>query len=451
MTNTNVRNVFILTVDSLSYHHYADHAKSIANKIGATNFRNAIAPASNTRCSAPALHAGIFADSELLDGPEIHISPTGPPKTVAEQFRNAGYETGFWTPNHIFGNSNNYNKGFDHGDKGKRQWNKRIADLLKDRGTEWMFDLGQTVYFYGLKPILGGLQDRDGYVWGPAEKIQPKVLRWFEENEPSSVFCWIHYMDTHHPFEPPQEYLDDISLNHNWDRKELSFFTRDAIKSNAEGLTADEIEDVKKAYQAACDYLCDQQLAFIDELVNKKHFKPEKDILCLTSDHGEAFNPGKHHLMGHASFFEEIVRVPLIINHPRWSDRNVDDQVSLIDVMPSILTATDLPVPETFEGRSCMTPSELTKDFVYAIDGNPTRRMIRGNGKKLFAHWLGDDEFEIICTRYECGSALDEEIVLRLNYDEFERSGPSILPNEYVRLNSLLQRDHGEALKKDIF
>lgn len=449
MTDETVRNVFILSADSLSYPYFAEYAAEIADTLDAVNFRNAIAPASNTRCSAPGLHAGIFSDSDLLDGPELHIPKRGPPTTVAECFRDAGYETGFWTPNHIFGNANNYDRGFTHGNKGKRQLNKRIADLLKEYETERLFDVGQTLYFYGLNPLLEKIRGREEYIWAPAEVIQNDALDWFERNDPSSVFCWLHYMDSHHPFEAPEEYLESISLNRDWDREDLSFFTRDAIKTNAEGLSRDEISDVEKAYEASCRYLRDQQRSFIDALLENDHYDPERDVLCITSDHGEAFTPEKHGLMGHASFFEEIIRVPLIISHPSWEGRVIDEQVSLIDVMPTILDSAGLSVPNTFEGQVCNSPSDFYREYAYVIDGNPVRRAIRGNGQKLFAHRLGESEdgFEVVCTEYEQGNAVGEEIISRMTTEEFTELDLDILPDGFRDLQRRIQRERGGVLQ----
>lgn len=445
MTDTAVRNVFFLSVDSLQYPAFREYFPDLGNEIDAVNFRNTVATASNTRCSAPTFHAGVYSDSEQIHDSPVQIPETGSVTTVAEQFAAEGYTTGFWTPNHIFGGDNNYDRGFEYGNQGEIQTNKRIADIVRKYGNDTLWNIANHVYFHYINTAKDALTPNGGHVWQPAEGLQDEVLEWLGTDPKEPIFCWLHYMDTHHPFEPPVEYLERFSFNRDWSRNELSYFTRDAIKTDARDLSEEEIEDVKTAYLAACSYLGDQIADFINELIKREHFDPARDLLCITSDHGEAFSPDKHGMFGHASFFEEIIRVPLLVSMPNWDQQFIDEQVSLIDLMPTVIDAADVDVPGHYIGEPCSTPTEMTREHTYLVDGNPLRRGIRGERWKLFGHRIGDDQFELVLTEIAEGEKLAEEIKYRTTIDELESPSPTV-EDELLGLWDQLESTFGPPL-----
>ncbi len=76
----------------------------------------------------------------------------------------------------------------------------------------------------------------------------------------------------------------------------------------------------------------------------------EETIVVFTSDHGELF--GAHGRHAKNIFYDEAVRVPFLV---RWPDRvpagsTADVCLNTPDIMPTLLTLMDLPVPEGVEG-----------------------------------------------------------------------------------------------------
>ena len=84
-----------------------------------------------------------------------------------------------------------------------------------------------------------------------------------------------------------------------------------------------------------------EQLGFLDNA-----------LIVITADHGEEF--GEHGRMGHGfTLFNGVMRIPLIIVAPGFpAGRVVEENVSLVDVAPTLLELLGLPAPPTFEGRS---------------------------------------------------------------------------------------------------
>jgi arylsulfatase A-like enzyme len=77
--------------------------------------------------------------------------------------------------------------------------------------------------------------------------------------------------------------------------------------------------------------------------------------VTLVSDHGEGF--GEHRLREHGnSFFDELLRVPLVLLPPRGrrEPRRVSDPVSTVDLFPTILEMGGLAAPDELPGRSLL-------------------------------------------------------------------------------------------------
>ncbi len=78
-----------------------------------------------------------------------------------------------------------------------------------------------------------------------------------------------------------------------------------------------------------------------------------KTLVIFTSDHGEGF--GEHVWKGHASsVYEEQIRVPLFFILPGTVPENlkIDRQVSLVDILPTVLDFLNLPPELNLEGKS---------------------------------------------------------------------------------------------------
>jgi len=76
-----------------------------------------------------------------------------------------------------------------------------------------------------------------------------------------------------------------------------------------------------------------------------------RTVLIVSADHGEAF--GEHGTMHHQqTLYEELLRVPLMIQGPGIKPREVDVPVGLIDLGPTILDVFGVPTPGVAMGQS---------------------------------------------------------------------------------------------------
>ena len=410
------RNVFLLTVDSLQEAFFAPYLSELAELTESVEFTNAVAPATHTSSSMPALAAGVYADNVSTWG----LPEEGDQRTLAEVLSANGYSCGLWTDNFLFGAEYNYDRGFEAGNQGQASWKKRAANVVRSSPLEPAFGLFEYAYFNVFKPLsaLGG--DSDESFYRSAAELNEAALEWLDDGGSESQCCWIHYMDTHHPYEPPAAYLDDREFNREWSRSELGQFSRTVVKSNGEGYSAADIEDVTTAYEACCEYLADQLQSFIHSLIDRNHFDPSEDVMVITADHGECLSPEQYEVMGHMppAFWEEIVHVPLTISHPDWERGTVERQVSLIDMLPTVLDGAGVRVPETVDGSPADEPTDMAREHAISVSQweSPetgdvyTYRSARDESGWKLSGTRYRDRNETILSEYDVTVPTDEEI-----------------------------------------
>jgi len=455
-------NVFVLTVDSLRADAYRDLMDGFAGLVEGVDFANAVATANATGSSMPALAAGVYADRVAGGTPNLKLGEAGEDDltTMAEALSGGRYDCWLWSANTIFGSARRYDRGFRGGETGDPTWKKRVQELVQRRGSTRLFNLGRWVYF-NIFESAKDLLTSEGTYYPSARTYHESVLDSLDSKSGGQMH-WIHYMDVHHPFDPPAEYLDSRTFNTDRSRARLAELSSKAIIENQGGGISDEdVEDIERAYRACVAYLRDQITAFVEALVDRGHFVPGHDVLVLTADHGEGFDRDRHGMLGHTptpAFWEDLVRVPLVISRPGWEPGTVTGQVSFVDVMPAVLNAVDVRVPDTADGTTPARPSDMQREYAYFTATGPYRTYhgIRGaSGWKLFSDRISEeDEVELTGT----DEANDHERVVlteraggreavRFECELDDRGRPADAPDypEWSRLHGRLVDARGEV------
>jgi arylsulfatase A-like enzyme len=81
----------------------------------------------------------------------------------------------------------------------------------------------------------------------------------------------------------------------------------------------------------------------------------DETLIIVTSDHGEAFLDRR--LLLHKEVDRELVRVPLIVYSSETVPTVVEEDVTLLDIVPTILEAAGVDVPELITGKSLLGKS----------------------------------------------------------------------------------------------
>ena len=213
-----------------------------------------------------------------------------------------------------------------------------------------------------------------------ADVMMDQACNWLREIGDQRFFLWIHLMDPHNPYYPPQEALAAIGesgitprrarfLNALWSREDLG----------PERLQRYE-QKIFSLYDAGV-YWVDKQISCLVEVLKQLRCWDET-VLAVTADHGEEFM--EHGARYHAptSLPEQTIHVPLLLRAQGLSANRISgNPFSLIHLAPTLLEAVDVPVPDSFEGQSWWkpissgtAPNDRAVSELVEIEGNPMRQ-----------------------------------------------------------------------------
>jgi hypothetical protein len=151
----------------------------------------------------------------------------------------------------------------------------------------------------------------------------------------------------------------------------------------------------------------DYEIAFVDLWVKKllgalaELGLADHTAVVVMADHGEAWGEHKSYFHGQ-DLFDEQLRVPLIIAVPGPAPRVFDDQVSLVDVGPTLLDLVGAPIPASFRGKSLWPrirgderpPRPLFSELLPATAW-PHHAAMMVDGKHKLIHRISDRRFEL--------------------------------------------------------
>lgn len=181
----------------------------------------------------------------------------------------------------------------------------------------------------------------------------------------STFFFYVHYHGCHVPYNLPVSY-EHMYLHDKFNNKP-KFIT---ISNSANGvekydgygkipyiIAKNNITDLYyyiSQYDVAISYT-DTQIGRLMESL-KELGLDKNTLIILTADHGEAI--GEHNTyFSLDGVYEEIIRVPLIIRFPKLFPKGkiITEQVSLIDIAPTIFDILGLSKPHYLQGKSLFT------------------------------------------------------------------------------------------------
>ncbi len=185
--------------------------------------------------------------------------------------------------------------------------------------------------------------------------LSKKAVKWLKETGPTKFFMYFHALETHVPYNPPDEYKipDDYSWDHIW-AGSIQFVDK-YKKANLQDIYNQEgfAEKVVRLYDGEIKYADTEWGAFFDELRSLGLY--DDTLIILTADHGEEL--GEHGEFGHKKLYEETTRVPLIMKLPgkqqKIANRVIDSLVGHIDIMPTMNGLAKMPFPDyPLQGRN---------------------------------------------------------------------------------------------------
>jgi arylsulfatase A-like enzyme len=165
------------------------------------------------------------------------------------------------------------------------------------------------------------------------------------------VFLWIHLMDPHNPYDPPEPYRSMFPP-----RAPPRLVPLDSIPPEIRLPDVRDLHTYRARYDAEVRSADEALGRFFGELRARRLW--DSSVIVLTSDHGEEFL--EHGGMGHnTSLYDEQLRVPLILRIPGVAPRVARMQAQLVDLFPTLARLAGARPPDVLHGG----------DLVPALEG----------------------------------------------------------------------------------
>jgi len=181
--------------------------------------------------------------------------------------------------------------------------------------------------------------------------IADVALAWLERHGDEPFFLWVHVLDPHWPYAPPDAYVPPRHAHSTIGRAWGDPTTVTNVQAGNVKLGEDDRARVRELYRAEIDYVDDNLARIVLEL--KRIGRYDDALIVFASDHGEEFWEHGRFEHGH-TLFDEVLRVPLAFKLPGAARRGpVDAPVSTESVTPTIVDALGLDVdPDRYTAPS---------------------------------------------------------------------------------------------------
>lgn len=235
-----------------------------------------------------------------------------------------------------------------------------LAELLTEAGFDTASFVGTDIYMsprFGIARGFGHYQIQ----LGGARKANRARFEWLAQqaqlqrrNPEHRFFLFAHYFDVHSdvggdvPYAAPEPYARQfLPEDLEWSRRGDTSLLMELQKS---GQVTDEDRTALTAlYDGGVRY-CDEEClgTLVAELRRLDLY--DDTLIVVTADHGEEIF--EHGMCSHQQPYEETSRVPLVFRGPGLAaGRRAVATVELVDIMPTVLTLVDLPIPDGVQGR----------------------------------------------------------------------------------------------------
>lgn len=219
------------------------------------------------------------------------------------------------------------------------------------------------------------------------DKVAEAFLEWLPRHKDEAFFAYLHFMDNHLPYNPPEETLSILEpegssspvpgMANAFTLRMLTYMgLSDEDKQHLINLYDAELIDFDRKFQKIL--LAVEELGLADNT-----------IIVLTADHGEELwdHGGFEH--GH-SVYNELLHVPLIIKGPHYPAKRVTSFAQTIDLFPTLMTLSGGEGPQDVRGKDLtglLLEAEREKPseeiFIEATLNDDQKRALIKNGWKI--------------------------------------------------------------------
>jgi len=357
MVSTELSNVVLVTVDSLRTDALGTDNDELSTPVmdslaeSGTVFDRAFATGNWPPFSFPSILASrpVFADSGDLGVKDV--------PTLAATLSDAGVSTGGFNAANGFLTSHwGYDDGFDEFEPFVTSVGSGIYSryLATHPTVEAWLQLATSPARRLSAWLQGNAIDRPFLDTSRMFAVEEAATSFIQETD-SPFFLWVHYMDTHTPYVPAPRYIREVSEDLLGTHRLLHAHARTGLGWNVGERT---LADLRTLYRAAARQV-DASIGRLLETLSASDARDETAVV-LVGDHGEEFQDHGH-LSHYPKLYDELIRVPLVVDVPGAEGRRVGTQVGLDAIPPTVADLLDVESPQKWEGAT-LTPSVLHGD-----------------------------------------------------------------------------------------
>lgn len=202
----------------------------------------------------------------------------------------------------------------------------------------------------------------------PTNWTMRESIKWLKRRDPDKpFFLCTSFIRPHSPYDPPQVYWDmyadkDIPepMSAEWDsihdREEdpaqISSYGKSSTSPYRGKRGDEETRRARIGYYASVTHI-DHQIGYLLENL-KRNGLYDETLIIFSSDHGDML--GDHNLWRKTYPYESSIRIPYLVKFPKSAGikpgQVCSAPVELMDIMPTMLEAAGIPIPELVDGES---------------------------------------------------------------------------------------------------
>lgn len=184
-----------------------------------------------------------------------------------------------------------------------------------------------------------------------SQELTELATDWLEEHKDERFFLFLHNFDAHYDYTPPAPYDTMFDPHYDGEMDGNHFIERDDVHAR---MDSRDLEHILALYDGEIRYVDDHIAILLEKL--RKLGLDDDTIVLIVSDHGDEFfeHGNKGH---HRTLYDEVLRIPMIVRLPdrAYAGTAVEEQVTLVDLMPTILDVAGVQAPSGMQGLS-LTP-----------------------------------------------------------------------------------------------
>jgi arylsulfatase len=241
--------------------------------------------------------------------------------------------------------------------------------------------------------------------WTAAAAVQ--FLNTYDRREP--FFVKVSFERPHSPYDPPRRWMDhyrDAALPPaaagEWAAKYRPR-SSDRVDVWHGDLGPEVVRTARQGYYGSVSFLDEQIGRILETLASKRML--DRTLILFLADHGDML--GDHFLWRKSYAYEASSRIPMLLHWPEGLGREsrgrvVDRPVEIRDVLPAMLDAAGVAIPEAVDGGSLLALArdprrqwrpwiDLEHDVCYSPE-NHWNALADGEWKYIFHAWSGQEQ-----------------------------------------------------------